>query len=153
MDPAEEIVKYWLQSKGYFLQSSINLPGGKELDILAIHKNGEKLHVEVSVSCNSVVTQTAEKLSVKECAKKFITVKGEVEAILGKNYKKIYVRGRIGPANSSFREHYVKECKKMNIEIKNFEEILTEISSNFLGCTSLNPIIKTVQLSREFLKM
>ena len=34
MNPAEEIVKFWLQNAGYFYQSSIRLPHNKEIDIL-----------------------------------------------------------------------------------------------------------------------
>jgi hypothetical protein len=40
MNPAEEIVKYWMQQQGYFVQSSIHIPKGqnREIDILAIHE-------------------------------------------------------------------------------------------------------------------
>jgi len=34
MNPAEEIVKFWLQQNGYFVQSSIRLKQNRELDIL-----------------------------------------------------------------------------------------------------------------------
>src|SRR3989338_10293273 len=55
MNPAEEIVRYWLQEKGYFVQSSIQL-GRKEIDLLAIHNSDrhDKRHIEVSVSIRMV---------------------------------------------------------------------------------------------------
>lgn len=51
MDPAEEIVNEWLQSKGFFVMSGIVCKGNKEIDFLGINpKTGEKVHVEVHVS-------------------------------------------------------------------------------------------------------
>src|SRR3989338_9286501 len=53
MNPAEEIVKFWLQQNGYFVQSSIRVPLGRnrEIDILAMHeKEDKKKHIEVSVA-------------------------------------------------------------------------------------------------------
>src|SRR3989344_6765832 len=58
MNPAEEIVRYWLQEQGYFVQSSIQL-GRKEIDILAIHSKdkNDRRHIEVTVSIKMVDTK------------------------------------------------------------------------------------------------
>ena len=47
MNPAEEIVKFWLQHNGYFVQWSIHVPNGynRELDILAIHEKEAKKNI------------------------------------------------------------------------------------------------------------
>ena len=146
MNPAEEIVKFWLQNKGYFIQSSIGLPKGKEIDILAINRKGDKLHVEVSVSINSVNSRTPKALALEECNKKFKAVESSVESRLGKGFKKIYVRGRINQGKKDIREEYAKECKKYGVEVLRFEDILKEVSTNLSTRTYLNPIIKTAQL-------
>ena len=50
MDPAEEIVREWLQSQGFFTMSNIICKGNKEIDFLGINpKTEEKVHVEVHV--------------------------------------------------------------------------------------------------------
>ncbi len=148
MNSAEEIVKYWLQSKGYFLQSSINLPGRKEIDILAINKKGKKLHVEVSVSINSRNSLIPRKLAIQECNNKFKSISKYVEKILGKKFKRIYVRGKIAQGHRDIRNEYIKECKKIGVEVLKFEDIINEISAT---PRSLNSIIDTVQLSKTFI--
>jgi hypothetical protein len=51
VDPAEEIVGEWLQSKGFFVMSDIPCGARKQIDFLAFNpKTGEKTHVEVHVS-------------------------------------------------------------------------------------------------------
>lgn len=152
MNAAEVIVQYWLQNKGYFLQTSISLSRNKEIDILAIHENGEKLHVEVSVSIKSKLFEGVETLAPKECAKKFGAVENDVKKILGEKYKKLYVRGRIGPENGILRERYFHECERMGIEIKRFEDVIDEVVNKLSQGRSLNPIIDAVQLSSTFLK-
>ncbi len=147
MNPAEEIVKFWLQNKGYFIQSSIGLPKRKEIDILAINKKGDKLHIEVSVSINSINSRDPKALALKEYKNKFKSVNEGVEAILGKRFQRIYVRGRINRGRRDIREEYIKEMdKKYGVKILKFEDILKEVSDGLSTRSYLNPIIKTVQL-------
>ncbi|MBI2639752.1 MAG: hypothetical protein HYW90_02575 [Candidatus Sungbacteria bacterium] len=150
MNAAEEIVKYWLQSKGYFIQSSISLPKRKEIDILAIHKNGAAMHVEVSVSIRSVNSKNAKLLAKEECNKKFKSVTKEVEARFGKKFKRVYIRGRIAQNGRDIRDDYAKECKKIGVEVLKFENVLKEAMSGLATPSQFNPIIKTLQLMNEF---
>lgn len=153
MNPAEEIVKYWLQSKGYFLQSSIRLSQNRELDILAINEKGDKLHIEVSVSVRMAnFSKDARDLAEFFNTKKFLETSNEVEVRLGKNYKKYLVVGKVLFGNEDIKSKFIKECKKLNIEIWDFEKIIAEVSSSLSTHTHLNSIIKTVQLANIFLE-
>lgn len=151
MNPAEEIVKFWLQEKGYFLQSSIRLPKNKEIDILAVNSKDDKLHIEVSVS----VRMANYKLNAKQLAKdfndrKFKAVASEVEEKLGKKYKRILVVGKVFLKNDDIMNDFVSECKNLNLEILKFENILNEIIPMLSTHTHLNPAIKSVQLASVF---
>jgi hypothetical protein len=55
MDPAERIVELWLQNQGYFTMNGVGVPGGKEIDFLALNpKSKKRVHVEVQVAVNPV---------------------------------------------------------------------------------------------------
>jgi len=151
MNPAEEIVKFWLQMNGYFLQSSIRLPRNKEIDILAIDTKGNKFHIEVSVS----VRMANYKFNAKELAKKFsinkfLSISKEVKSKIGSNYQKKFVVGKVLRGNKDIRDEFITECKKLNIDVLKFDDILKEVSDSLSTHSHLNPIIKAIQLSKIF---
>lgn len=151
MNPAEEIVKFWLQQKGYFLQSSIRLPKNKEIDILAIDPKGNKYHIEVSVS----VRMANYKLNAKQLAKhfqqrKFKDVAHEVKKIIGKKYKKIFVAGELTFKGKSIEKEFIEECGKFNIDILKLRNILCEVIPTLSTHSHLNPVIKSIQLAHIF---
>lgn len=154
MNPAEEIVKYWLQSKGYFLQSSIRLPKNKEIDILVMHpETSERLHVEVSVSVRMAnYKENAQELAKGFYENKFLAIQDKVASRLGDSYKKQLVVGRVSFKNKNIREEFVKECEKLGVEVLKFEDILGEVSGQLSTHSHLNPVIKTVQLTGIFLE-
>ena len=154
MNPAEEIVKFWLQEKGYFVQSSIHLKQNREIDILAVDKDGkEKSHVEVSVSVRSQqFEKNAQQLAQEKYDTKFNTeaVTQAVEKRLGKNYKMIFVTGKVAKGKTDITTEFIEECKKLSIEVIRFQDILNDIRP-LLGTSShLNSVIKTVQLTEAF---
>ena len=52
-DIFEDVVKSWLQTRGYFLMNNIKYGHNQEIDILAIKPNANKVtHIEVSCSSN-----------------------------------------------------------------------------------------------------
>lgn len=151
MNPAEEIVKFWLQSKGYFLQSSIRLPKNKEIDILAIDSDGNKFHIEVGVSVRMANFKLDAKALAKERhEKKFKDIAHEVKKILGQNYKKILVVGKVFLKNQNIMQDFINECKKLNVEVWKFEDIINEVTPLLSTHTHLNPVIKAVQLAMTF---
>jgi Holliday junction resolvase-like predicted endonuclease len=156
MNPAEEIVKFWLQEKGYFVQSSIHLKQNREIDILAIDKDGkEKSHIEVSVSVRSQqFEKNAQQLAQEKYGTKFNTeaVKQAVEKRLGENYKMIFVTGKVAKGKTDITTEFIGECKKLGIEVVLFQKILNEIRTSLGTSSHLNPIIKTVQLTEVFEK-
>ncbi len=151
MNPAEEIVKFWLQNKGCFMQSSIRLPKNKEIDILAVDENGNKSHIEVSVSvrmANYTLNATQKAREVYE--HKFNSVKEEVKNRIGKKYQKKFIAGNVSYKNKDITLEFTEECKKLDIEVILFKNILNEIRP-LLGTNShLNSTIKAVQLTEVF---
>lgn len=153
MNPAEEIVKYWLQTKGYFLQSSIRLPQNREIDILAIHENGEHVHFEVAVSVRMAnYKANAQELAKIFCDKKFLAVQDEASSRLGKKYKRKFVVGKVSKGTQDIRSEFITACKGLGLEVLKFEDILTEVAATLSTHTHLNPVIKAVQLTTIFLK-
>ena len=153
MNPAEEIVKFWLQANKSFMQSSIRLPYNREIDILAIDKNGDKSHIEVSVSVRMAnYTRNAKQLAQYFYDKKFHPVEQEVKNRIGENYKKKLVVGKVARGNADISSEFIQECKSLNVKIILFQNILNEIRPLLLTNSHLNPIIKSVQLTEVFEK-
>ncbi len=163
MNAAEEIVKYWYESKGYFVMDSLRIPKGrnKEIDLLAVKlsddKNGvaDKIHIEVSVSNNSLwfakgdMAKTIQADAERYHAKKFTdkNVSGYVKQLLGKDYKMVEVRGRMTlNGKTDARPEYIKQRKKMGVTVVPFETILKEVNETMSASIQANPIIQTVQL-------
>lgn len=162
MNAAEEIVKYWYQSKGYFVMDSLRIPKGrnKEIDLLAIKlsndkkKVADKIHIEVSVSNNSMWFEkgSVEKIIKAEAqryhAKKFedSNVKQFATQLIGSNYKMVEIRGKMALNKKDVRPEYIKERMKMGVEVIPFETILKDINEIMLSNIQANPIIQTVQL-------
>lgn len=153
MNPAEEIVKFWLQMKGYFLQSSIRLRQNKEIDILAIHpKTNERLHIEVSVSVRMAnFHDNASVMARKFYESKFLAIVDDVKSRLGDSHKIELVVGKVLLGNRDIREEFIIECEKLGIRVLKFEEILNEVASCLSTHSHLNSSIKAVQLSSVFM--
>lgn len=153
MNPAEEIVKFWLQSKKYFMQSSIRLPHNKEIDILAIDEHGNKSHIEVCVPVRMAnYKENAQQVAQGFYDRKFLSIEHEVKNRIGENYEKKLVMGNVSYKNKDIALEFIEECKKLNIEVILFKNILNEVRP-LLGTNSqLNVVIKAVQLTEVFEK-
>ena len=153
MNPAEEIVKFWLQNKGYYYQSSIRLPHNKEIDILSLDEQGNKSHIEVSVSVRMANYKfNAEQLAQDFYERKFKDVEEEVSKRIGSVYNKKLVVGRVMKGNEDITEDFIKNSKKLGVEIILFKDILNFVRPLLLTNSHLNPIIKTIQLTEVFEK-
>ena len=154
MNSAEEIVKFWLQQKGYFIQSSIRLPLNKEIDILAMNKeNGGKKHIEVSVSIRMADYKNNPQTKAQDYfEKKFnnITVKNEVEKRFSKIYTRELVVGDITLQGKNQLSEFTAECKKLNINVIHISTILDEIIPTLGTGSQLNSTIKTIQIVSNF---
>lgn len=158
MNPAEEIVKFWLQQNGYFVQSSIHVPKGqnREIDILALHhETYEMKHVEVSISVRMAVYKGDAAAKAKEYFKKFeeARIETEVRRRFGRTgpIKREFVVGNVSIKNRDVLEEFTKECELLNVKVISFSQILNEVASSLGSRNQLNYIIKTVQLCREFM--
>lgn len=156
MNPAEEIVKFWLQEKGYFVQSSVKI-GRKEIDILAINQLNPKdrKHIEVSVSIRMVDTKETPQtkaLHYKENKFEDPRVQEEIYKRFGDKtpYSKELVVGDIVLKGRNAVSEFTEECSLLSIKVIPFSLILNEIISGLGSGTQLNSVIKTVQLCNKF---
>lgn len=169
MNPAEEIVNAWLNEKGFFTITNIQLFGRQEIDILAINPlTNEKLHVECHVSVKPLGRLRAKgklkeqekpfEARIKEIyEKKFVGKSGtkaaKVKELLGtQNYKKIQVYGVL-PAEES-ADKVKKEFAKYGVEVILFEGVISELRDIIAkrGRKCSETIRSYVQLCDVFLK-
>jgi|SRR3989344_7217410 len=159
MNPAEEIVKFWLQHHGYFVMSSIHVPRGqnKEIDILAIHeKEGRRKHIEVQVSVHSLNFKRTPQMTAlyyKEEKFEHPKVLQEVHNRFGGDfsYEKELVLGEVSLKGKDVIIPLTDECKSLGITVIPFSQILREVATELGTGTHLNPIIKAIQLCNKFL--
>ena len=158
MNPAEEIVKFWLQENGYFVQSSIHvLKGqGREIDILAIHRKTRKMkHIEVSVGIKMSVFKGDAAAKAAEYSKKFMNsrIKDETRRRFGVTgpIKRELVVGDVSIKHKDVLKDFTKVCKKHHIDVVMFSVILNDVADKLKFENRLNPIIRTVQLCKKFL--
>lgn len=157
MNPAEEIVKFWLQHNNYFVQSSIRVPSGynREIDILATNEQtGEKKHIEVSVSVKmQAINYTLETLA-EHFVQKFDNerVASEVRRRFADSvYTKELVVGEVRLKGKDQLAEFTAECAKHGIVVVPISQILADVMPTLQGQIILNPIIKTLQLAKKFL--
>ncbi len=151
MNPAEEIVKFWLQSNKCFIQSSIRLPKNREIDILSIDERGSKSHIEVSISVRMANYKlNAQQLAKEFFSRKFNSVEREVKNRIGENYKKKFVVGQVSYKSKDVTSEFIEECRKLDVEVILFQRILNEVRPTLGTNSHLNPVIKAIQLSEVF---
>ena len=121
MNPSEEIVKFWLQSNKSFIQSSIRLPYNKEIDILAVDENGNKSHIEVSVSVRMAnYTRNAQQLAQEFYDKKWVEEKKKDfpnEALWKREYPKIDLDAFLASGTPYFDTDVLRKMLDKNSEI------------------------------------
>ncbi|MEK7075991.1 MAG: hypothetical protein AAB948_04335 [Patescibacteria group bacterium] len=156
MNPAEEIVKFWLQEKGYFVQSSIKV-GRKEIDILAVHSlnPADKRHIEVQVSISPLATDPPEKEACDYQEKKFDdpNITQKIRERFGGDfpYVKEIVKGEVRYRGRDCFKLFSDECSSHGITVIPFSTVLGEVVVALGPGSQLNPIIKTVQLCKKFM--
>ena len=160
MNPAEEIVKYWLQRQGYFLESSISVGyRNREIDILAWHPlhPEKKRHIEVSVGIRMMDPKnTVESKAREYLDKKFDDKEGKIRQKIREKfggdvpYTRELVVGDVQLKQQGFDE-FANACKALGIEVIHFSTPLREVMRDLTSATELNPIIKTVQLCKKFI--
>jgi hypothetical protein len=149
VNPAEDIVNIWLQDKhGYFTRQNINVPKqlrfingrpihggrGKEIDILGINNDGDRIWIEVTVSPNPYLEISTEQVvsALTKVRDKFHSEKAtEVERLFcGKRYRKMFVYSpRIFSKKQDISEkekQFIEGTQKLGVEPIRFETILEE---------------------------
>ncbi len=160
VNPAEDIVNVWLQDKGYFTQQNIVVPKkggsrGKEIDILAINPQGDKIWVEVTVSPRPRKQLAREQVDkIVELAKnKFHREKEErVRNIFrSKRFRKMFV---YTPTIFSYQEEkaiiFKKRLERLHIEVVDFRDVFAQAVKD-INHYSVDPIkIQLYYIQRLF---
>jgi len=162
VDPAEELVRIWLEEKGYFTMANRRIKGGKEIDLLAIKPDGDKLWVEVHVPIKPLgrlrgprhKAARYSKLPLSERIKgivecKFDQEKSEfVKKKLKGEPRKMFVFGDTGGDDE---KEVVEEFKKHGIEAISFKKILAELEETLKKRTYMDPTRRYFQLLSKYL--
>ncbi len=156
----KEIVNYWLNKKGFFTISNIKVARNKDLGILALKFNKEKLkellHIEVSCSISSSIAETAD---LKKTADKISTIKflnpsvskavdSYVKQFQSKKTKRILV---LGALPKSRKQEIIDSFKAKDIAVVEFEEIALEVIQELDTQYYKNDVIRTLQLVKHLL--
>ncbi len=137
-DLAEDIVRNWLMSQGYFVIAGVRFKGQGEADFLAVKLKGdrvaERLHVEVHVSATPTThlgqRQAGEGTDPIEGVRNFIQRKffrphgvKAIERIFGtKEYERVLVLGNVNKSDL-----VLKECWKAGVEVERFWRICRDL--------------------------
>jgi hypothetical protein len=135
---AQDIVRNWLMSQGFFVLEGVRYKGQGELDFLAIKLQEagtiERLHVEVSVSANPTThlgqPQAGTGTDPKEGAVKYILRKFQrpealkaAKRIFGSDiYRKVLVLGNVNK-----EKVVLKECSAAGIKVERFWRICQDL--------------------------
>ena|GEM_PF-5509679 len=154
-EAGEDVVEYWLFSKGYFIMRNLRVKKNREIDFLAItlskpdERLGEKAHIEVHVAAYSRAIGYPISLIVKNIVRKFEDpyIVEEVVKRLGEHHRRVMIYGsygRVKPDRKARRELF-EELKKTGITVIGFEEVLKEVQE-VVGTRGItNPAVRMIQ--------
>jgi len=157
----KEIVNYWLNKKGFFTISNIKVARNKDVGILALKFDKEKLnellHIEVSCSISSSITET---IDIKKTVDKIAginflnqSVSKAVDAHLQQfqNIKKIKRILVLGALPKSRKKEIIESFNAKGITVVEFEEIACEVIKELDMQYYKNDVIRTLQLVKHLL--
>jgi ribosomal protein L30E len=157
MSAEKEIVNYWYNKQGFFTINNIKTTSNRDAGILALKFKKQNLeeiqHIEISCSITGVIDLNKEKID------NFINDKFNEESIQGTincyikqmsvpNIKKIVVLSNLP---KSKKKEIIKTFKSKNIEVLEFEDILSNMIQNLDTQYYKNDIIRTLQLMKFLL--
>ncbi len=157
----KEIVNYWLNKRGFFTIGNIKVARNKDLGIMALKFDKEKLkellHIEVSCSISSSITETTDlKKTIDKIAQiKFLnpSVSKAVDSYV-KQFQNIRKTKRIlvlGALPKSRKNEIIDTFKSKNITVVEFEEIVCEVIKELDTQYYKNDVIRTLQLVKHLL--
>lgn len=157
MSAEKEIVNNWLNSKGFFTINNVKISGNKDLGILAIRKN-EVWHVETIVSVSGIVADTgSSKKTVNTIFENRFndkTIETAVKSQLNEtdapldSLKRILVLGGIP---ISRKKEIIEQFKSLNVEVLEFEQIISSVMQKMDTSYFKNDVIRTLQLVKYLL--
>lgn len=126
MNATEKLTSLWLMTRGYFVIERIRV-GHNEIDLLAVkpdesrEKLAERLHVEVQVSSTPAGAIDPESYVRKKFDEE--KVKERVTALLGKNYSRWLVLGRMPKGKEEFEE-ISSAVTRGGVKVVPFEDVV-----------------------------
>jgi len=158
-EAGEEIVEYWLNSKGYFIMKNLKIRRNKEIDFLAItlgepdERLTEKAHIEVHVAAYSraigggywpppVYAERIVKTKFEDPA-----VVEEVVRRLGEGYSKAAIWGSYGrrKPDREARKALFHELEKRGVTVIPFEKVLEDVERKIGTGMHVHPALRTIQ--------
>ena len=153
MSAEKEIINYWLNLQNFFTISNIKVKN-KDIGILALKLDNEKikeaLHIEISCSISGN-TETSD----LQLINKFVDAKFFDAAIRKKigKYKLESLKNLLvlGSMPKSRKKEIIAKYKKKEIDIIEFEDIISSVMLNMDTQYYKNDVIRTLQLVKYLL--
>ena len=157
MSAEKEIVNYWYNKKGLFTINNIKTSSHKDAGILALKFDKDRVdevfHIDVSCSITNNIAETANltKSVSKIVDEKFDYAKmpSLIPAFLSEiKIKKIIILGAVPKSSKS---EIIKEFNQRNVDVIEFEDILSDVLEQMDTKYYRNDIIRTLQLTKFLL--
>jgi hypothetical protein len=134
MNATELTTSEWLGSKGYCVMSSVKF-GRREADLLAVRPTDmARLHVEVSVSSrpfgSNRATEEYEKDVRDFIEKKFEALKDQVQGILGGDYQRWLVIGKMAGGQCE-EDIWIARMRDAGVTVHRFEDVVRDYVQSF----------------------
>ena len=160
MSAEKEIVKFWLNSRGFYTINNIKINKSKDINILALKIDKrvltDVLHAEISCSVSSNLNETSSsnlndfvesKFFDKEVTKK---IDNEIGAFLkaGVPVRNILI---VGSLAKSKRDSILNKFSKKGIDILEFEDVLAHVMKKLDTQYYRDDTLRTLQLVKYLL--
>ena len=158
MSAEKDIVNYWLNQQGFFTIRDISASGNRNIGILAIKFENEKIsklmHVEVICSVSGSLSDSSEsktiiQISEKRFEDKLIrkTISNYINLEFGerKDYDKVLI---VGGLSQSRKSALIKEFSEKNIKVFDFEEIMFDVIKNMDTRYYNDDVVRSMQFMK-----
>lgn len=161
MAAEKQIVKYWLNKKGFYTIDNIKA-GNRDIDFIAIKfEHGQISQIkQIEVSC-SISSTTINYSKLKDSIDKHIKIKFSAQVIVNKikkiikdfkgiekEYEKVFIISMMPASN---KKEIIENFRKKGIKIYEFENILSEVIQSMDTHYYKDDTIRTLQIVKYLL--
>ncbi len=161
MSAEKEIVNFWYNQHGYFTITNLKSKGNRDLGIIALRFEGEKVsdavYADVSCSISGSMADASSDILVNEiCREKFgnTVVRQAIESHLrnmplkGDELRQALV---LGAMPKSKKQDIIARFAQHGISVIEFEDVLSSVMKGLDTQYYKNDVIRTMQLMKYFL--